>query len=183
MTHCCSTFRLPHAFYPVQTEGYIEIGPGDKLAARCIMVNDQDHVITTGPKDTDEMCIFYVMFYVESKNEPLLSQVLHSTNLQFGDISKLNHFENGNDCYIFKICVRLNTQTRFHNVFLFYQFEFPHSVEKTEIFLYLFSAQITNYVLTSRTLLMYTQMYRLSLMCQFIGSIILPTHLNNQFVM
>ena len=92
MTHCCSTFRLPHAFYPVQTEGYIEIGPGDKLAARCIMVNDQDHVITTGPKDTDEMCIFYVMFYVESKNEPLLSQVLHSTNLQFGDISKLNHF-------------------------------------------------------------------------------------------
>ena len=68
--------RLPHAFYPVQTDGYIEIGPGDKLAARCIMVNDQDHLITTGPKDSDEMCIFYVMYYVETEKEPELSQVL-----------------------------------------------------------------------------------------------------------
>ncbi len=39
------------------------------------MVNDQDHLITTGPKDSDEMCIFYVMYYVETEKEPELSQV------------------------------------------------------------------------------------------------------------
>ena len=72
---CLSSFRLPHAFYPVQTNGYVRVSPGDKLAARCIMVNDQTRVIRTGPKDSDEMCIFYVMYYVESEKEPLESQV------------------------------------------------------------------------------------------------------------
>jgi hypothetical protein len=69
------TARLPHAFYPVQTDGYVEIGPGDKLAARCIMVNDQNRTVTTGPRDSDEMCIFYVMYYIETEKEPQLSQV------------------------------------------------------------------------------------------------------------
>ena len=67
--------RLPHAFYPVQTDGYVQVSAGDKLAARCIMVNDQNHLITTGPKDSDEMCIFYVMYYVETDTEPHLGQV------------------------------------------------------------------------------------------------------------
>ena len=86
--------RLPHAFYPVQTEGYIQISAGDKLAARCIMVNDQDHVITTGPKDSDEMCIFYVMYYIETDKEPLDTQVivklksmLHNLEPSFEEIS------------------------------------------------------------------------------------------------
>jgi len=83
-------FRLPHAFYPVQTNGYIEIGPGDKLAARCIMVNDQSRVITTGPKDSDEMCIFYVMYYVETDKEPLNSQVYFKYNRSQFNLSKNN---------------------------------------------------------------------------------------------
>ena len=68
-------FRLPHAFYPVQTNGYVKISPGDKLAARCIMVNDQTRTIQTGPKDSDEMCIFYVMYYVDTDKEPSIDQV------------------------------------------------------------------------------------------------------------
>ena len=75
-------FRLPHAFYPVQTKGYVRVSSGDKLAARCIMVNDQTRVIRTGPKDSDEMCIFYVMYYVDADKEPLQSQVLKSLKHQ-----------------------------------------------------------------------------------------------------
>ena len=89
---------MPHAFYPVQTDGYIEIGPGDQLAARCIMVNDQDHVITTGPKDSDEMCIFYVMYYIETDKEPLDTQVigklksmLHNLEPSIEEISSQNN--------------------------------------------------------------------------------------------
>ncbi len=73
--HCYLLIRLPHAFYPVQTDGYVRIGPGDKMAARCIMVNDQTRSIQTGPKDSDEMCIFYMMYYVESDKEPSVNQV------------------------------------------------------------------------------------------------------------
>ena len=50
------------------------------MAARCIMVNDQSRVISTGPKDSDEMCIFYVMYYVETDKEPMLSQVITFLN-------------------------------------------------------------------------------------------------------
>jgi len=77
---------LPHAFYPVQTDGYIEIGPGDQIAARCIMVNDQDHLITTGPKDSDEMCIFYIMYYIETDRDPLDTQVLDKLGVLGDDI-------------------------------------------------------------------------------------------------
>lgn len=67
--------RLPQAFYPVQTNGYIKISAGDKLAARCIMVNDQDHPISTGPKDSDEMCLFYIMYFIDTDREPHEEQV------------------------------------------------------------------------------------------------------------
>ena len=40
------------------------------------MVNDQEKAISTGPKDSDEMCIFYVMYYVETDKEPHHEQVL-----------------------------------------------------------------------------------------------------------
>ena len=72
---CVPFRRLPQAFYPVQTNGFIKISAGDKLAARCIMVNDQDHPISTGPKDSDEMCLFYIMYYIDSDREPSEEQV------------------------------------------------------------------------------------------------------------
>ena len=72
---CVPFHRLPQAFYPVQTNGFIKISAGDKLAARCIMVNDQDHPISTGPKDSDEMCLFYIMYYIDSDREPSEEQV------------------------------------------------------------------------------------------------------------
>ena len=39
------------------------------LASRCLMVNDRDKIVYTGPSDMDEMCIFYIMYYIESKYE------------------------------------------------------------------------------------------------------------------
>ena len=66
-------FRLPQSFYPVQTNGYITVNPGDTLAARCVMVNDLDHAVYTGPRDADEMCVYYVMYYVENYGTELTS--------------------------------------------------------------------------------------------------------------
>jgi hypothetical protein len=64
---------LPQSFYPVQTNGYITVNPGDTLVARCAMVNDLDHIVYTGPKDSGEMCVFYVMYYVENYGQELTS--------------------------------------------------------------------------------------------------------------
>ena len=36
------------------------------LASRCFMVNDRDNEVFTGPTDMDEMCIFYIMYYIEN---------------------------------------------------------------------------------------------------------------------
>ena len=65
--------RLPQSFYPVETNGYITVNPGDTLVARCAMVNDLDHTVYTGPKDSDEMCVYYVMYYVENYGQELTS--------------------------------------------------------------------------------------------------------------
>jgi hypothetical protein len=42
------------------------------------MVNDLDHTVYTGPRDSDEMCVYYVMYYVENFGDELTSdQVIH----------------------------------------------------------------------------------------------------------
>ena len=49
------------------------MNPGDTLVARCAMINDLDHTVYTGPRDSDEMCVYYVMYYVENYGEELTS--------------------------------------------------------------------------------------------------------------
>ena len=46
------------------------------LASRCLMVNDRDVSVYTGPSDMDEMCIFYIMYYIESKYENMDSATM-----------------------------------------------------------------------------------------------------------
>lgn len=56
--------RKPQTFYPIQTEG-LTIKSGDYIAARCTMVSDRDRTTYMGSTNQDEMCNYYVMYYVD----------------------------------------------------------------------------------------------------------------------
>ncbi|CAH1795941.1 unnamed protein product [Owenia fusiformis] len=61
--------QKPQMFYNVTRPG-IRILPGDILAARCTMKNDLDHDVQIGSTQKDEMCNFYMMYYVDGKTLP-----------------------------------------------------------------------------------------------------------------
>lgn len=56
--------QLPQMFYPVANKS--PIGKGDVLAARCTMNNTHEHVVNIGATNTDEMCNFYLMYWVQN---------------------------------------------------------------------------------------------------------------------
>lgn len=55
--------QLPQMFFPASNN--ITVNPGDILAARCTMENLKDETVHIGATGNDEMCNFYVMYYVE----------------------------------------------------------------------------------------------------------------------
>ncbi|XP_064608312.1 peptidylglycine alpha-hydroxylating monooxygenase-like [Liolophura sinensis] len=55
--------RLPQMFYNATTPN-MDVSKGDILAARCTMKNDLDHEVRIGSTQNDEMCNFYIMYYV-----------------------------------------------------------------------------------------------------------------------
>jgi hypothetical protein len=57
--------QLPQMFFPVDEAKHLEVKKGDVLAARCTMKNTKDHVVSVGPTGEDEMCNFYIMYYVK----------------------------------------------------------------------------------------------------------------------
>lgn len=59
--------RLPEMFYDTTSPG-VSIKPGDYMAARCTMVNDEDRTVGIGATHMDEMCNFYIMFYTPGRN-------------------------------------------------------------------------------------------------------------------
>lgn len=58
----------PQMFYPVINQTPIK--EGDFLAARCTMVSNRHSYTYIGATNEDEMCNFYLMYYVEN-DEPL----------------------------------------------------------------------------------------------------------------
>lgn len=58
----------PQMFYPIHNNGTIT--KGDTLAARCTMTSTRDTWTNVGPTNNDEMCNFYLMYYVQNE-EPL----------------------------------------------------------------------------------------------------------------
>lgn len=55
--------QLPQMFYPTDTPN-LTVKKGDIVAARCTMKNDEDRDIYIGNAGSDEMCNFYMMYYV-----------------------------------------------------------------------------------------------------------------------
>ncbi|KAL4617643.1 peptidyl-glycine alpha-amidating monooxygenase isoform X1 [Arapaima gigas] len=59
--------QLPQAFYAAQNP--VQVKYGDKLAARCVFTGEGRTAITTiGGTSEDEMCNFYIMYYMDSKH-------------------------------------------------------------------------------------------------------------------
>ncbi len=55
--------QFPQMFYPATNMAPIKLG--DVIAARCTMKNSQDHTVYIGSTGNDEMCNFYMMYYVD----------------------------------------------------------------------------------------------------------------------
>jgi peptidylglycine monooxygenase len=55
--------QLPQMFYP--TEKDVPIKQGDHVAGVCTMYNTQSHVVRIGSTGVDEMCNFYMMYWVD----------------------------------------------------------------------------------------------------------------------
>jgi peptidylglycine monooxygenase len=61
--------QLPQMFNPT-TDKSTTLTGGDIVATRCTMVNDLDSEVVVGPTRKDEMCNFYIMFWVEGEEVP-----------------------------------------------------------------------------------------------------------------
>jgi len=57
----------PEMFYPVADSSML-ISENDIIAARCHMVNNEDREIAIGSTNADEMCNFYMMYWVDGDN-------------------------------------------------------------------------------------------------------------------
>jgi len=58
--------QLPQMFFPTTND--VTVRRGDVLASRCTMFNFVDHDVRVGPTGEDEMCNFYIMYWVEGDN-------------------------------------------------------------------------------------------------------------------
>jgi len=55
--------QLPQMFYPTAKD--VSIKQGDRVAAVCTMFNSQSHTVRIGSTGNDEMCNFYMMYWVD----------------------------------------------------------------------------------------------------------------------
>lgn len=56
--------QKPQMFYDTPNKD-LTVEPGAVVAARCTMVNDEDRDVYVGSTGADEMCNFYMMYYVD----------------------------------------------------------------------------------------------------------------------
>ena len=61
--------QLPQMFFPVPDD-QITLNDGETLASRCTMVNNGDYAVSVGSTRQDEMCNFYMMFWVDGTELP-----------------------------------------------------------------------------------------------------------------
>jgi len=82
--------QLPQMFYPTAND--VTIKQGDYIAAMCTMFNSQSHIVRIGSTADDEMCNFYMMYWVDG--DQLLDETVCSSpgppNYYFGHDQNLN---------------------------------------------------------------------------------------------
>ncbi len=60
--------QLPQMFYPIQAEEGTTLTRGETIASRCTMNNWKDQAVWVGATREDEMCNFYLMYWVNGKD-------------------------------------------------------------------------------------------------------------------
>jgi len=60
----------PQVFYPVEDTD-LALGYGDVIAARCTMYNFRENSTSIGERAVDEMCNFYMLYWVDRQEEPM----------------------------------------------------------------------------------------------------------------
>lgn len=78
--------QLPQAFYPVSSA--VDIRYGDTIAARCVFTGEGKTSTTyIGSTSADEMCNFYIMYYMDAKQAiPYMSCMQGGNNDMFRNI-------------------------------------------------------------------------------------------------
>lgn len=61
-------------FYPI-TDQSLTLSKGDTIATRCTMYNFEENTVAYGPTADDEMCDYYIMYYVNQ-----LDHILNRTS-------------------------------------------------------------------------------------------------------
>jgi len=82
----------PQMFYPIN-DSEMTFSKGDILAARCTMVNHHAHDVRIGQTNKDEMCNFYVMYWVLGK-EPVDQRVCFSEGPPYWSWKANAHLQN-----------------------------------------------------------------------------------------
>jgi len=82
----------PQMFYPIN-DSEMTFTKGDILAARCTMVNHHAHDVRIGQTNKDEMCNFYVMYWVLGK-EPVEQRVCFSEGPPYWSWKANAHLQN-----------------------------------------------------------------------------------------
>lgn len=75
--------QKPQMFYPVRRP--LTIRQGDWVAARCTMYNFLDETVNIGSTGNDEMCNFYIMYYVNRMDRILDRKVIMVFRFFLGD--------------------------------------------------------------------------------------------------
>lgn len=60
--------QLPQMFEKIQDDSDLTLSNGDTLATRCTMVNYKDSAVSVGTTNEDEMCNFYLMYWVDGQD-------------------------------------------------------------------------------------------------------------------
>ena len=60
--------QLPQMFYPIH-DSSMTLRRGDTIAAQCTMVSYRDRITWMGATAEDEMCNFYMMYWVDGQEK------------------------------------------------------------------------------------------------------------------
>ena len=82
--------QKPQMFYPI-ADPDLRLSQGDRVAARCTMVNTRDRETFVGATKEDEMCNFYIMYWVDGQHPMDKNTCFTPVGFSF-------------DCKVYKVC-------------------------------------------------------------------------------
>jgi len=85
--------RRPQMFYNVTGPAGTTIKEGDYVAARCTMFNRHNHDVHMGGTGNDEMCNFYMMYWVDGDLERNVDSSCWSSGVPYSSWAKMSEIQ------------------------------------------------------------------------------------------